>query len=83
MASIVEEIVDLPVSREKLLGASHRSKFLRLSFSPSYWNMGAFRSVVLSSANILKMFQSQKFECCTVQTKSVSYNSCWSYALVS
>ena len=56
MASVVEEIVDLTVSREQFLCVLHRSKFLGFSFSPSYWNVRTFGAIVLSASNVLQAF---------------------------
>ena len=57
MTSIVEEIVDLTVSREQLLCVPHRSKPLRFSFSSPYRNVRAFGAIILAASDVLKVFQ--------------------------
>ena len=57
MTSIVKEIVDLTVSREQFLCVFNRSKFLGFSFSSSDGDMRTFGAIVLSTSDVLKVFQ--------------------------
>ena len=57
MTLVIKEIVDLTMSREQFLCVPHRSKPLRFSFSSSDGDMRTFGTIVLSTSDVLKMFQ--------------------------